>query len=100
MTLEAMLVETFVIEHAELGCQATKCPDEPELRGDAIYDETEPDVCRELETRLSFTLRLGQRVSSREKICVQDVATVCGVREIADPVRGVETATLETLALP
>src|SRR6266446_1118049 len=95
MTLELKLVEAFVIERAELGCQATKCTHKPELRGDAVHDENEPDVRRELETRLSFTLRLSQRVSSRKKIGVQDVATVCGVREIADPVRGVETATLE-----
>ena len=59
MTLEPKLVEAFVIERAEFRCQATKCPDEPELRGDVIYDETEPDVSRELETRLSFTLHLG-----------------------------------------
>src|SRR5262245_27128417 len=95
MALEPQLVEAFVIERAECCCQATQGPDEPELRGDAIYDETKPDVRRELETRLRFTLHLGQRVSRREQIGVQDVAAVCGIREISDPVRGVEMATLE-----
>ena len=59
MTLEPKLVEAFVIERAERRSQATKCPNEPELRGDAIYDENEPDVSRELETSFSFTLHLG-----------------------------------------
>src|SRR5262245_12694946 len=95
MTLAPKLVEAFVIEHTEFRRQATQCPDESELRGDAIDDETEPDVRRELETRLRFTLHLGQRVSRREKICVQGVAAVCSIREITDPVRGVETSTLE-----
>ncbi len=58
MTLEPKLVEAFVTERAEFRRQATKCPDEPELRGDAIYDEPEPHVSRELETSLSFTLHL------------------------------------------
>ena len=44
MALEPKLVESFVIERAEFRCQASKCPDEPELRGDAIDDENEPDV--------------------------------------------------------
>ena len=39
--------------------QATKCPDESELRSDVIYDATETDVCHELETTLGFTLHLG-----------------------------------------
>src|SRR5216684_4701268 len=34
-------------------------------------------------------------ISRREKICVQDVQAVSGISEITDPVRGVETATLE-----
>ena len=59
MTLELSLVDAFVIERTESRCQATKRPDKPELRGDAVHDENEPDVRRELETRLSFTLHLG-----------------------------------------
>jgi hypothetical protein len=59
MTLEPKLVEAFVIERAESRCEATKCPDEPELRGGDIYDETEPDVSRELEASLGLTLYLG-----------------------------------------
>ena len=59
MTLKTELVEMFVIECAEIWCHAAKHSDEPELRGDAIHNETEPDVRRELETRLSFTLHLG-----------------------------------------
>ena len=59
MTLELKLVEALITEHAEFHCQATKCPDEPELRGDGIYNVPEPDLSRELETSLSFTLHLG-----------------------------------------
>src|ERR1700720_1395169 len=34
MTLELKLVEVLVIERAEFRCQATKCPDDSEQRGD------------------------------------------------------------------
>src|SRR5262249_22879982 len=95
MALELPLVEAFVIEHAEAHRQAAKCPDEPELRGDAICDKTELDSGCELETNLGLALHFGQWVSRSEKICVQDVAAVCGVSEITDPARGVETAALE-----
>jgi hypothetical protein len=95
MMFEAKLVESLVIEHAEFRCQATKRPDEPELRGDAIYDDNELDVRRELETHLSFTLHFGQRVSRREQIRVQAIATIRGVREVTDPVCVVETSALE-----
>jgi hypothetical protein len=59
MTFELQLIKPFVIECAEFGCQAAKCPYEPELRGDAIDDENESDISRELETSLSLTLHLG-----------------------------------------
>src|SRR5262249_55641308 len=95
MTLEPKLIKVFIIELAEFHCQPSKCPDKPKLGGDAIYDENEPDVSRELETTLGFTLHLGQRISGRQEICVQGVAAVGGVSEITDPVRGVETATMK-----
>src|SRR5258708_36866871 len=95
MALELKLVEAFVIEHTEFQCQAAKCPDEPELRGDAIYNETEPDVCRELKTGLGFALHLSQRVSGREKICIQDVTAIRGIGEGTRHCRRGGTAPLE-----
>jgi len=95
MTLDLKLVEAFVIEHTEFRCQAAKCPYEPELRADAIYNETKPDVCRELKTGLGFALHLSQRVSRGEQVRVQGVAAVCGIRKIADSVGGGEAATVE-----
>ena len=95
MTFEAELVETFVIEHAESGCQATKCPDEPELRGDAVYDEAEPDVGRERETSLGLTLHIGQGISGGETIGVQHAVAVSGECETADSGPDVESTTYE-----
>ena len=66
----------FVIEAAECRRQATKCPDERELRRDVIDDETEPDLRRELETRSASRCASAKRISRREKICDQDVATL------------------------
>ena len=92
MMLELKLIKVTVAERTEFWCQAAKCPDKRELCGDDVYDDTERDVCRELEARLSFALHVGQRVSRRQKICVQVVAAICRESEVADPVRGVEGA--------
>ena len=100
MTLELPLVEVFVIEHPECRCQATQCPDEQELRRNALHDETKSDVRRELQTCLSFTLRLGQRISRRQKKRVPSIAAVSCSDEIADPDRGIESATRELLPCP
>jgi hypothetical protein len=59
MLLELKLVEPLIIEPTESRRQATKRPDEPELRRDGIYDMREPDASSEFETSLSFTLHFG-----------------------------------------
>src|SRR5215470_4475368 len=95
MTLELYFVKAFLVEGAESRRHSPQRTDESALRRDNSDDHTESDTSRELETSLSFTLHLGQRVSSREKICVQVVAAECGIDEITDPAGGVETASLE-----
>ena len=100
MMLKPSLVEVFVIEGAEFRRQATKRSDEPELRGDAIDNENELDIGRERQATFSLTLHLVQRVAGREKVRIQDVAAVCGISEITDPVPGVEAATRERFSSP
>ena len=67
MTLDARLIKGVVVERPELRRQATKCADQPELRPDAICAKIEPDVRHELQAVFGFMLRLGQRLSGREK---------------------------------
>src|SRR5260370_38825000 len=89
---EGELNEVGVVERAKLGSQATKCGDKRELHSDDVHDDTEWDVIRELETSLSLTLHVGQRISGRKDICNQMIAAICCKSEVADPVRCVEGA--------
>src|SRR5260221_11514336 len=92
MILEPKLIQVVVIQRAKLCSQATKCADKRELHRDDVHDDTEWDVIRELETSLSLTLHLGQRISGRKNICNQMIAAICCKSEVADPVRCVEGA--------
>src|ERR1700741_907960 len=78
MTLELPLIEALIAELAESCRQPAKSADETELRGDAVDDETEPDVRREPVAGLGFELHLGQGFSGREQIRDQGVAAVPG----------------------
>ena len=69
--LEPALVELRVVEGAEVRRQSTKRPDQPELRGDDVDDETEPRLLRKFEPILGFALHLDERISRREKVRVQ-----------------------------
>src|SRR5260370_17180042 len=69
-----------------------KCADKRELGSDEGHEDNERDGIRELETSLSLTLHLGQRISGRKKICNQMIAAICRKSEVADPVRCVEGA--------
>src|SRR5713226_6869165 len=92
MVLEAEFVELLTVERSERRCQATKRPDQLELRGDDLDDEAEPRLLRKLEAPFGLTLRVCQRISSSEKIRVQVVAAVRGKREVAGLVRDIERA--------
>src|SRR5436309_13648662 len=92
MAFEAAFIELLTVERSECRCQATKRPDQLELRGDDLDDEAEPRLPRKLEAPFGLTLRACQRISSCEKIRVQIAAAVRGKREGAGPVRDIERA--------
>src|SRR5882724_1373028 len=98
MALELKLIEPLIVEGAECRRQATERPDQPALRGDDVNDETEPSLLRKLEAILGFTLHLNERISRREKVRVQVVAAISRKGEVADFVRGIESATHQIAA--
>ena len=100
MTLEPKLIKLRIIKGAEFRRQAAECPDEPELRGDEVNDETEPRLPRKLEAMLGFTLHLHERISRREKVRIQVDAAVRRKSEVTNLVRGLERATHQVAAGP
>src|SRR3954468_9407964 len=100
MALESTLIELPIVKVAECHRQSTEGPDQTELRGDDVDDETEPGLLRKLETTLGFTLRLNERVSRREKIRVQVNAAVRRKREVAYLVSGLERAPHQIASSP
>ena len=100
MALEPKLIELLIVKAAELRRQAAERPDQPELRGDDIDDQTEPGLLRERQAMLGFTLHLNERISRREKVRVQLVAAIRGKGEVTDLVRGIERATHQIAAGP
>src|SRR5882724_1345448 len=98
--LDSSLVELIVVEGAECRRQAAQRPDQPELGGDAVNDKPEPHLLREREALLGFAFRLGKRIARREKVRVQLVAAVGGVREVADLVCRLERAAHQIAASP
>src|SRR4051794_20330605 len=98
MAFEAVFIESLAVERSECRCQATKRPDQLELRGDDLADQAELRLVRKLEAPFGLTLRLCQRISSGEKIGVQIVAAVRGKREVAGLVRDIECAAHQVTA--
>src|ERR1700749_4437266 len=64
MMFEAALVEPFIVQEAEFGRQATQGPDQTELRGDNLDDQTETRFPREFEPFLGFSLHLAKRITA------------------------------------
>ena len=93
MALEPKLIKLPIVKGAEFRRQATEGSDKPELRGDDVNDDTKPSLLGKLEAILGFTMDLRERISRSEKVCVQGVAAVRRNYEIADLVRGLESAT-------
>ena len=68
MPLEPLLVEPGVVEAAECRRQAAQRPDQLELCGDEVDDETEPRLAREVEPGLGLALHLGERIAAGEEL--------------------------------
>ena len=100
MPLELLLVEPGVVEAAECRRQAAKRPDQLELCGDEVDDETEPRLAREVEPDLGLALHLGERIAAGEEVCDQAVAAKGRVGEVADLLRRVEGVPRERAARP
>ncbi|CAB3810408.1 hypothetical protein LMG28614_07271 [Paraburkholderia ultramafica] len=97
--LNRKLTKLLVVEGAEGWRQAAQRSNERELRRHDVNGEPEPDLMRERETVLGLVLRLNERVASREQVCVQQIAGVRRMREIADPIGGVKRAAQQITAV-
>ncbi len=100
MPLEPLLVELGVVEAAELRRQTAQRPDQLELRGDDVDDETEPRLAREVEPGLGLSLHLGERIAAGEKVRDEVVAAVGRIGEVAGLLRRVEGAPHQRTARP
>ena len=92
MLLEPLLVEPGVVEGAEDRGQAAQRPDQLELPGDPVDDETEPRLAREVEPGLGLPLHLVERIAAGEKVRDQVGAAIGRIGEIAGLLRRVEGA--------
>src|ERR1700691_647721 len=93
MTLDPRLVKLRIVERAKCRRQAAQGPDQPELGGDGVNDKPEPRLLRKREAMFGFAFRLRERIARQEKVCVQLVAAVSGVCEVAGLVCRFERAT-------
>src|SRR5215469_899830 len=100
MALEPQFIKLSIVKGAEFQRQASEGLDKPELRGDEVNHEAEPRLLRKLEAMLAFTLRLSQRVSRGQKICVQMIKAVRRKSEVTDFVRSLERASDQSTAGP
>src|SRR5215467_2677997 len=98
MALKSKLIESFVVEAAKLRRQTTERSDQSKLSGDLVNDQTEPNLLCELEAILGFTLHLRERISCREKIGDQVIATVGRKGKIANAVGRIEGPTHQIAA--
>src|SRR5271163_181700 len=92
MVLESPLFKLLIVEGAKLRRHSPESPDQSELRGDEVNDQSEPRLLRKREARLGFALRLGERVARRQKVGIQMVAAEARVSEVAGLVRRLERA--------
>src|ERR1700722_7087046 len=98
MVLELKLIKLLIAERAKFRRHATEGPDKPELNADEVNGEAKPGLPRKLEAMLGFLLHLRERISRRQKVCVQVDAVVRRKTEVADLVRGLERATQRVAA--
>src|ERR1700730_15316959 len=76
MALEPQLIKLPIVKGTKFLRQATEGSDQPELRGNAVTDETEPHLMGKLEAMLGFALHLRERIARREQVRVQVPAAV------------------------
>src|SRR5208282_1306415 len=68
MALESKLIKLPIVKGAEVRVQPAKRPNQRELRGDDVNDETEPRLLGKCETILHFALHLVEWIARREKV--------------------------------
>src|SRR5687767_10284349 len=90
MTLQPLLVALDVVEAAECRRETAKRPDQLELCGDEVDNETEPRLAREVEPVLGLALHLGERITAGEELRDQAVAAKGRVGEVSGLLRRVE----------
>ncbi len=78
VALEPALVELRIVEGGEVGQEAPERPDEPELPGAHVGDETEPRLLRELQRAL------GSRCTSPRRIALGEEKRVDAGRGVGD----------------
>src|ERR1700741_2183243 len=99
MALESPLSESLVVEGAKRRSQAAKRPNKPELHGEIVDDETEPNLLRILETALGFPFHLSKRVSRSQKVGYQVIAAISRKCNIPCAVGGSKGATYQITSL-
>ena len=87
---ELVLIEPVVAEGAELRRQAAQRPDQPELPGDSVDHEAEPNLPHELERMLGFLLDVAERITADEEERNPAVVRVGRKGEVADFLRRVD----------
>ncbi len=90
MLLEPLLVEPGVVEGAEDRGQAAQRPDQLELPGDPVDDDTEPRLAGEVELGLGRPLHLVERIAAGEKMRDHVGAGKDPIGEIAGLLRRVD----------
>src|SRR6266850_955602 len=98
MLLEPVLIELRIVEGAELRSEVPKDPDQPELSGDDVDDETVSDLAHELEPGLGLALHVGERLPAGQEVRDRHEAAEAGVREIAEAVGDVKGAQQQAAA--
>src|SRR6476660_4884422 len=85
--LEFGLIELRVIERGELAGQASQHPDQTQLAGDQVDDDTEPQLPGKIEPIHSLPLHLAQGFAGSERNGDQIVPAMARIDEVADPAR-------------
>src|ERR1700726_3412280 len=85
--LEAALVELRAIEGCKGRLLSTEHPDEPELTGHAVADESKRHLPYEFESVLGLPLGFTERISGGEKIGDQVDAAIGYIRKITGHLR-------------
>jgi hypothetical protein len=100
MLLKPALAKPGVFEPAERQRQTAERPNELELCGDEVYDDTEPRLAREIEPGFGLALHVGERIAAREQVRHEVVLAKDRIGEVAGLLRRVEGTPHERTARP